>query len=393
MKIYLVGGAVRDILLGKIPKDLDYVVVGATEKEMTQKGFKKVGHFFPVFIHPETRFEYALARKETKAGKGHKGFHFKFSPDVTLKEDLVRRDLSINAMAMDEETKEIFDYHDGQKDLKNKILRHVSPHFSEDPLRVLRVARFHSQLPDFTVEKETIELLQKMGRSHELKTLSSERILEEFTKALLGQNPLLFFETLDSSLALDELFPLIKTLKHRRKNPSNINDWEYAFAILQLAKVYDLPLDHLVSCFFLIFGKSSSPPQQKQDIEDLDTFLKNLRFPQKARALCLATAEHHQWGHDIFDLTPPQILDLLKQLKAFHKEASLLPDFLKCLEMDHKMIHGKDSSSKSSAWLLSLLKQLRSLDLKSLEQKFQGKELGEAIDKARQEIILSWPKD
>ncbi len=183
MKIYKVGGAVRDRLMGLEPKDTDWVIVGSSISELEKKGFQQVGKDFPVFLHPDTKEEYALARKETKTGKGYRGFKFDFSPDITLEEDLKRRDLTINAIAEDQDGN-IIDPHDGQKDIKEKVLRHVSESFFEDPLRALRVARFHAQFEDFIIHPDTEDALRKISRSGELKELSRERVWEETAKSL-----------------------------------------------------------------------------------------------------------------------------------------------------------------------------------------------------------------
>ena len=182
MKIYKVGGAVRDSLLGIDSKDKDWVVIGSTVEEMLSKGFKKVGKNFPVFLHPITNEEYALARTERKSGKGYKGFDFLFTPDITLEEDLMRRDLTINAIAEDEDGK-IIDPFNGQADLKNKTFKHVSDAFYEDPLRALRIARFSAQLDDFKIHDDTKKALKKISDGDELKDLSRERVWEETIKA------------------------------------------------------------------------------------------------------------------------------------------------------------------------------------------------------------------
>ena len=183
MKIYKVGGAVRDRLMGLKPKDTDWVIVGSSISELEKKGFQQVGKDFPVFLHPDTKEEYALARKEIKTGKGYKGFEFHFSPDITLEEDLKRRDLTINAIAEDQDGN-IIDPHNGQKDIKEKVLRHVSESFFEDPLRALRVARFHAQFEDFIIHPDTEDALRKISKSGELKELSRERVWEETAKSL-----------------------------------------------------------------------------------------------------------------------------------------------------------------------------------------------------------------
>lgn len=209
MEIYIVGGAVRDILLGVQPKDKDWVVVGATEAQMLDKGFIKVPASFPVFINPKTKQEYALARSEKKTSKGYHGFEANFSPDITLKEDLRRRDLTINSIAIDEHNN-IIDPFNGQQDLRNRILRHTSEAFAEDPLRVIRLARFKAQLCDFnfSIATETKQLVSKIIQSGELNCLTKERLHIEFTKSL--NNPKLFFSTLDNLNAIETTFPSIK---------------------------------------------------------------------------------------------------------------------------------------------------------------------------------------
>ena len=197
MKIYEVGGAVRDSLLGKIPKDKDWVVVGSSPEEMMNNGFKPIGKDFPVFLHPKTNEEYALARTERKTGHGYHGFNFYFGKEVTLEEDLSRRDLTINAIAKDAKG-DLIDPFNGQEDIKNKIFKHVSPAFSEDPLRAIRLARFHTyeHLNDFTIDKETSDLLRKIVASGEIASLSANRIWAETQRSLGSSNPNIYFEVL-----------------------------------------------------------------------------------------------------------------------------------------------------------------------------------------------------
>ena len=183
MKIYKVGGAIRDELLGINPKDTDWLVVGSSIDEMVDLGYKQVGKDFPVFLHPETNEEYALARKEIKSGQGHRDFKFIFSPDVTIEEDLSRRDLTINAIAKDDNGR-LIDPFNGQTDLKNKVFKHVSDAFYEDPLRALRVARFKAQMPEFQIHNSTKEALKTISKTDELSCLSSERVWAEVVKSL-----------------------------------------------------------------------------------------------------------------------------------------------------------------------------------------------------------------
>ena len=212
MKIYVVGGAIRDQLLGLPVKDVDYVVVGSSPEEMIKKGFKPVGQDFPVFLHPDTNQEYALARTERKVAPGYKGFTFHANPDVTLEQDLERRDLTVNAMA--QEVSEsgkvigpIIDPYSGVRDIEQKVLRHIGPAFSEDPVRLLRVARFAARFSGFTVAPETMTLLQDMGISGELKALVKERVWQEFSKGLMSDQPSKMFHVLESCQVFEQFFP------------------------------------------------------------------------------------------------------------------------------------------------------------------------------------------
>lgn len=208
MKIYLVGGAVRDKLLGYPFSERDWVVVGATPEQLLNQGFQPVGKDFPVFLHPDTKEEYALARTERKSGKGYTGFSCYSSPDVTLEEDLIRRDLTINAMAEDPQGN-IIDPYNGRDDLENKLLRHVSPAFTEDPLRVIRIARFCARYAHlgFTVANDTLQLMNTITRGGELQTIAAERIWRELERAIMEQSPQQFFNTLSACHALKELMP------------------------------------------------------------------------------------------------------------------------------------------------------------------------------------------
>jgi len=210
MNVYLVGGAVRNRLLKLPVTERDWVVVGATPEEMLLLGYKKVGKNFPVFLHPETKEEYALARTERKMAEGHTGFACYASPDVTLEEDLLRRDLTINAIACNDKG-DLIDPYQGEKDLNQLILRHVSEAFIEDPLRVLRVARFAAQLAHlgFSIDSETLDLMTKISQSGELLTLSPERVWKETEKALLSPSPHIYFQVLKHCSAILVLFPKI----------------------------------------------------------------------------------------------------------------------------------------------------------------------------------------
>ena len=213
MQVYLVGGAVRDHLLRHPYHEKDYVVVGATPEQLIAQGYQAVGKDFPVFLHPKTKEEYALARTERKSGQGYHGFEFFTNPNVTLTEDLIRRDLTINAMAMDDDGK-IYDPYGGKKDLDEKILRHVSNAFTEDPLRVLRVARFAARYAQygFSIANETLQLMQQLAESGELQLLTPERVWKETSRALMENHADIYFDVLRQCGALKVLFPEINAL-------------------------------------------------------------------------------------------------------------------------------------------------------------------------------------
>jgi tRNA nucleotidyltransferase (CCA-adding enzyme) len=217
MKIYAVGGAIRDTLMGLPVHDIDYVVVGSSVEEMIAKGFRPVGKDFPVFLHPETQAEYALARTERKTGKGYKGFHFYADPLVTLEQDLERRDLTINAMAQEVGANglligPILDPYNGQEDLAAKVFRHVSDAFAEDPLRLLRIARFSARFPEFTIAQETMAALNAIVQSGELSVLSAERIWQELARGLIASKPMHMFQVLlNTGAARTILFPTLTT--------------------------------------------------------------------------------------------------------------------------------------------------------------------------------------
>ena len=222
MKTYVVGGAIRDELLGLPVKDLDYLVVGATPQEMIAKGFKPVGQDFPVFLHPDTHAEYALARTERKTAPGYKGFVFHADQHVTLEEDLARRDLTINAMAREVDTNglvtgPVIDPFGGQKDLQDKIFRHVSDAFTEDPVRLLRIARFSARFPEFCVASNTLALLKEIGQSGELEALVKERVWQEFSRGFLSERPSRMFDVLETIGVFEKFFPSELLAKNNRK--------------------------------------------------------------------------------------------------------------------------------------------------------------------------------
>lgn len=288
MKIYLVGGAVRDQLLGRPVKEKDWVVVGASVDEMLKKGFRPVGKDFPVFLHPETHEEYALARTERKTGRGYTAFDFNASPDVTLEEDLMRRDLTINAMAQSVEGELIDPYH-GKDDLQQKLLRHVSPAFIEDPVRILRVARFAARFGDFRVAAETNQLMQQMVENGEVNALVAERVWKELERALGEDYPQRFFEVLDACGALRVLFPDIK--KFDVLINENKNSVMERFALL----LQNVPEDNI------------------------KLLCDRYRVPKDYREFALLVARYQNKACET-RLSAEEIVDLLQHLDAFRRE-------------------------------------------------------------------------
>ena len=272
MKIYLVGGAIRDKILGIPINDKDYLVVGSTPDEMVKLGYKPIGKNFPVFIHPKTKEEYALARTERKIGKGYHGFKFYTSPDVTLEEDLKRRDITINAIAEDEDGN-IYDPFNGKDDINNKIIRHVSEAFIEDPLRVLRVARFTALDSQFKVQPETLALMKKMVSSGELKSLSVERVVAEITKGLEGENPDIMLHYLCKCGALNELLPGL--------NPNSDSSRDFVSLGLAMKEAPNyLKAESKIIMLLLIpyFGKYYQSETNKGWIEQEIYLLKHLKI-------------------------------------------------------------------------------------------------------------------
>ena len=308
MEVYLVGGAVRDELLGLPIKERDWVVVGSSPKEMVRLGYKPVGKDFPVFLHPKTNEEYALARTERKSGQGYYGFEIFASPDVSLQEDLLRRDLTINAMAKGQ-TGEIIDPYGGQQDLEKKLLRHVSDAFSEDPLRVLRVARFAAKLKsqDFKIADETLTLMLNIVKSGELKTLASERIWQETKIALSTDHPGCFFSILHNINALEQTHTGIN-------NAFSIAKKNGLQALTLLCKQEKDPCARFAALVGGLYYKNQESGEK--GIAELTT---QLPLPNDCKDLVRHTIKLQHQCHNVFDLDQEQLLGLLHKLDARRK--------------------------------------------------------------------------
>ena len=397
MKTYLVGGAVRDKLLGLPVKDRDWVVIGATPKKMIEEGFEPIGENFPVFLHPKTKEEYALARTERKSGKGYKGFVFYSSPKVTLEDDLKRRDLTINAIAEDENG-ELIDPYGGEADLKNGILRHVSPAFVEDPLRVLRIARFAACF-GFKIADETIKLLHIISKSNELDTLTPERVSSEMEKALAGKYPTRFILALRSCNALKILFPEIDALfgiPQDKKYHPEIDVGRHT--LMALNQSVQLSSDPIVRFSVLVhdLGKATTPKEQlpnhdgheTRGINIIDSFCKRYKIPNKYHDLAVCVSEFHIDCHQIQQMEPKEILERLEKLDAFRRPERFKKFLIAC-ESDSRGRAGfEEKEFPQAKYFLNALEISRGVNVDLLANKsLKGKELGEALRKERIKIL------
>ncbi len=331
MKTFLVGGAVRDALLRLPVKDRDWVVVGATPQTMLDQGYQQVGRDFPVFLHPASKEEYALARTERKSGNGYTGFVTQFAPDVTLEQDLQRRDLTINAIAQADDGTLIDPWH-GQQDLASRTLRHVSAAFNEDPLRVLRVARFAARFAhlNFRVADETQALMQQMAQSGELSHLTAERVWKETEKALLTRNPQVYFQVLRDCGALQVLFPEIDNLygiPAPIKWHPEIDTGVHALMTLTMAAALSDELDVRFATLFHDVGKALTPPEKWPShhghglagVPLVEALCQRLRVPNQVRDLALIVTEFHDVVHTIERQSADSLVALFDRIDAWRK--------------------------------------------------------------------------
>lgn len=365
MHIYKVGGAVRDRLLGRPVSDIDWLVVGATVEEMHAKGFRPVGADFPVFLHPKTGEEYALARTERKSGRGYGGFTFHASPDVTLEEDLIRRDLTINAMAEDE-MGTVYDPYHGQDDLDQRLLRHVSPAFAEDPLRVLRVARFAARYAPlgFRVADETLELMRQISASGELQALTAERSWKEIERALMEAQPQVFFQVLHACGALRELLP-------------EFDDTPKALAALEQAAMHEQTLQVRWACLL----QSLTPAAIK-------AVNQRLKAPRECQELALLTGECLKLGNQAQELPATALLELLQKFDVYRRPQRF-EDFLIACEMT-ALGEGKAGYPQADN-LRGAAAAARAVDVKPLVLTgLTGQALGEALKGERLKALEAY---
>jgi tRNA nucleotidyltransferase (CCA-adding enzyme) len=397
METYLVGGAVRDKLLGLEVKDRDYVVVGSTPEEMTAKGYKPVGADFPVFLHPETKEEYALARTERKSGRGYKGFKVYAAPDVSLEQDLARRDLTINAMAEGIDG-ELIDPFGGAEDLRNGILRHVSPAFAEDPVRILRVARFAARYHKwgFHVAHSTNKLMREMVDNGEVDALVPERVWVELERTLSEAHPSRFFGVLRRCGALKKLFPEIDALfgvPQPEKHHPEIDSGVHAMLVVdQAAKLTD---DTRVRFAALMhdLGKGNTPEEdwpshhehETRGVELVRNFCRRFRVPNEYRDLAVLVTRFHLHCHRADELRPETLLEVLEALDAFRRPERI-EQFLLACEADARGRKGLEDKPYPQAEIMRAAFAAASAVGSSAAAGLQGPAVGEKI---RQERIAA----
>lgn len=343
MRIYLVGGAVRDELLGQPARERDWVVVGARPEELIAQGFKPVGKDFPVFLHPRSGEEYALARTERKTGPGYRGFETLFAPDVTLEQDLERRDLTINAIAKDPDSGALIDPFGGQRDLRDRSLRHVSPAFVEDPVRVLRVARFAARFAPlgFTVAPETLDVMREIAARGELDALVSERVWQETQRALEMPAPARFFEVLRAANALPAIFPELHALfgvpQPERWHPEIDSGVHTLMVLEQAAKLSAEPVVRFAALTHDL-GKGTTPPaewprhiaHEQRGVGLVEGLCDRLRIPNAYRELAVLVSRYHLEVHRVAELRDGTLLDLLEHVDAFRRAARFEQFVLAC---------------------------------------------------------------
>lgn len=336
------GGAVRDQLLGFPIKERDYVVVGASPEEMLKQGFRLIGKDFPVFLHPKTHEEYALARTERKIGPGYKGFACYAAPDVSLEDDLKRRDLTINAIAQNSRG-DLFDPFQGQKDIEHKCLRHVSPAFSEDPVRILRVARFMARFAPlgFRVAKETMELMKVMVSSGEMQALVAERVWQEFCRALLEPAPQAFIKTLYDCGALAILFPELQELytKYERVAEQRSRGQHNFLSVLEKAVALTDDPQVRFAAVLCDFGKGVAKEETKAGVSKIQALCHRYRIPHAYESLAVTVAAYHLLCHRALELDAESLYFLLEKTAAF-RQSSCLDQFLLVCGADFQAYSG-----------------------------------------------------
>ncbi len=398
MKTYAVGGAVRDELLGLPVKDRDWVVVGATPQEMLAQGFLAVGRDFPVFLHPQTHEEYALARTERKTAPGYTGFAFHAAPGVTLEEDLVRRDLTINAIARDE-AGTIIDPHGGRADIDARVLRHVSPAFAEDPVRILRVARFAARFTDFTVAPETLDLMRAMTAAGEVDALVAERVWQELARGLMEARPSRMFELLRQCGALARLLPEVDALwgvPQRADYHPEVDTGLHVMMVIDMAARLGGSLPARFAALTHDLGKARTPADilprhhghETKSVALVEGLCERLKVPVDCRDVARLAACYHGDMHRVGELRPETKLTLLERCDALRRPERFELILLAC-EADYRGRLGwEDNEYKQARCWKAALAAVRAVDAGAIAQATADpKHIPANVGKARLEAI------
>lgn len=403
MQIYKVGGAVRDRLLNRSISEIDWVVVGASAEQMLELGYRPVGADFPVFLHPQTGEEYALARTERKSGHGYGGFTFFASPDVTLEDDLIRRDLTVNAIAEDGQGK-LVDPYGGQRDLDAKLLRHVSPAFAEDPLRVLRVARFAARYAPlgFSVAAETMALMRELSESGELTALTPERSWKEISRALMEPRPDVFIQVLRDCGALQVLLPEVDALFGVPQPPAHhpeIDTGVHVLSVLRQCAEHQLPLTVRWACLLHDVGKGLTPEaewprhiaHEHKGLKLIRAINQRCKAPKDCQELALQVGEFHTHGHRAMELKASTLLKLLQGFDVFRRPQRF-EEFIAACEMDARGRLGLEQRDYPQAgYLRAAMQAARAVAVQPLlAQGLKGAELGEALNRERLNALSTY---
>lgn len=398
MKLWMVGGAVRDALLGLPVNDHDWVAVGATPEEMVAAGYTPVGKDFPVFLHPQTREEVALARTERKSAPGYRGFTIHADPGVTLEEDLLRRDLTINAIARAEDGR-LVDPYGGQRDLRDKVLRHVSPAFAEDPVRILRLARFAARFADFSVAPETTLLMRQMVEAGEVDALVPERVWQELARGLMEGHPSRMFEVLRSCGALARLLPEVERLwgvPQPEQHHPEVDTGVHLMLVLDMAARLGAPLSVRFACLGHDLGKGTTRAEdlprhiahEARSVKLVEAVCERLRVPNDCRELAVVVAREHGNVHRSGELDAAAVMRLLDRCDAWRRPQRFSELLLAC-ECDARGRTGLEEapypqrSRLQRALDAALAVDTAAVSAEALAQGRQGPAIGDAIRHAR----------
>ena len=405
MQIYMVGGAVRDALLGLPVQDRDWVVVGATPEALAAQGYVPVGKDFPVFLHPASREEYALARTERKTAQGYRGFAVHAAPDVTLEEDLARRDLTINAIAQGDDGV-LTDPYGGQRDIAARVLRHVTEAFAEDPVRILRVARFAARFPDFSIAPDTMALMQRMVTDGEVDALVPERVWQELARGLMAQQPSRMFEVLRECGALHKLLPEVARLwgvPQRAEYHPEVDTGVHLMMVLDMAAQLQAPIEVRFACLGHDLGKGTTPQaewprhigHEERSARLLKALCLRLRVPNDCSELADVVAREHGNIHRSSEFGAAALVRLLERCDAFRKPERFADILLAC-ECDARGRLGlNEQPYPQRQRLLGALTAAQSVNTAEVAaaaeaQGLSGAAIGQAVHTARTLALNSW---